>query len=293
MRSWARAIESYEDVPGPYKGFFEGMAHGADSFPYAVLTPRYEGFLRQEQEKLVCCPDRNLHILQSKDGKLAQTTYRLRDIHYVEIGNFLLQSWIKVRGVSSDGLLTTTLKFNTVSERLFGPIVDRVRAGAPQAVGVDLNAEQAKLREIDGLSLKLLNFGKSSILPGELVARAIWQPEIQAEVLSVLGRHLSRMVSNAHLGILTSQEVIVVRDNPSKDSKYGVTRFFVPLGGISSVSLNRGRDSQLVASLHFPEDDHLDLLYSPSKEGEVERFLEQLRSAVSEAETRRAAATGN
>jgi hypothetical protein len=169
---------------------------------------------------------------------------------------------------------------------------NKLKADSLQLAGADLNAERAKLRKITGLSLKLLNFAKNSILPGETVIRALWQPEIQAEGPSLLGRRISRTISAAHLSILTDKELIIVRDNPSKDSKYGATRIYIPLGRITSVSLDRKKNGWLVASLHFPENDWLDSLYSPSNGTEVERFLEQLGSMVSEMASGRRSAHG-
>ena len=280
MRSWAKAVESYDEVPDLYKGFFDALPHCDGAFPYAVLTPKYEGFLRREQEKLVCCQDSNLYVLQNKGSQLKPIAFRLRDIHYVDVGSFLLQSWLNIRGITSDGILTVTLKFNTVSEHLFGPILNKVRGSTLQPAGTDLNAERAKLSEIAGLSLKLLNLGKGSIQPGERLAGVLWQPEIQAQWLSLFGRPLSRTISPAHLSILTDREVILIRDNPSKDSKYGATRTFVPLAKIASVSLDEKKDGLLVTSLHLPENDRLDLLYSASNGAKVERVLEQLRTAA-------------
>jgi hypothetical protein len=221
--------------------------------------------------------------LQLRVSQLNQTAFRLRYIYYVEVGSFLLKSWVNVRGVSSQGLLTTTLKFNTVSERLFGPILNKVWTDAPQPAAIDPHVERARLREIEGLSLKLLNFGKNSILPAETVSQALWQPEIQPEILTLFAKWISRTISTVHLSILMDRELIVVRENPSRDSKYGVIRTYVPLGSIGSVSLDRKRDDSLTATLHFPENDRLELLYSPSNGAEVEGFLEELGSAVAEA----------
>lgn len=280
MRSWARAVGSYDDVPDPYKAFFDSLLPSAGAFSYAVLTPKYEGFLRQDQEKLICWVGASLYIVQARGNRLASTVFRLPDIHYVEMGTFLLQSWLKIRGVSSAGLVTVTLKFNTVSERLFDPIVGRVRAPSPWPAGASLQAEQAKLREIDGLSLKLLNFGKNGILPGETITRAIWQPEILIEGVSLLGRRLFCTASPAHLAILTAQELILVTDNPTRDSKYGVIRTYIPLDRIHSVTLWAREDDLLVASLYLAANDGLGLLYSRDKRGEVERFVEELGRLV-------------
>ena len=276
MRSWAIAVESYDDLPQVYRSFFAPSPSSDGPFPYAVLTPRYEGFLRREQEKLVFCPDSSLYVLQARGNQVLPTVFPLGELHYLEVGSFLLKSWIDLRGRSNQGLLTTTLRFNTVSERLFGPLLGKIRGGSLPATGADPDAERAKLREVAGLSLKLLNYGKSSILPGDRVLDAIWQPEIREEWLSRLGKRLARTRSTAHLSILTGRELILIRDNPSKDSKYGATRTFVPLDRIRSVSLAEKKDGLLAASLHLPENDRLDLLYSESNRTEIERFLEQV-----------------
>ena len=51
--SWAREIESPEMVPDLYKDFYSTQLNGNNKFPYSVITPKFNGFLRQENEKLI------------------------------------------------------------------------------------------------------------------------------------------------------------------------------------------------------------------------------------------------
>jgi hypothetical protein len=134
--SWAKAIESYDEVPEVYRASFETLVGDASRFPHAVLTPSYAGFITRAKEKLVCCLDGKIYVLEEARGHLASTCYSIGDISYVEVGSVLLQSWIKIRGLTSGGVLTSSeFKFNSVTDYLFTPIVERIRPAADYSEG--------------------------------------------------------------------------------------------------------------------------------------------------------------
>jgi hypothetical protein len=281
--SWARMVESYDEVPEIYKGFFDGLP--TSTFPYAVLTPTFKGFLHQESEKLVCSPDHVLYILERAKNDLLCTRYSLEDISYVEVGLILLKAWITIRGIASDGALTSsTLKFNAVTERLFTPMLKKIRTVAGGRTDADLGWELSKFNHLGTLNFKFMNFARRSILPGEEVMCTLLQPEIRATVITLLGRSLFRTISTAHLHILTDRELIMIRDENSdgwsREVRYGGIWTYVPLGKITSVSLTDRGDSLLVLSIHLPENDRLDSLFSTSARREIDFFLDQLESLL-------------
>jgi hypothetical protein len=278
--SWARRVNSYDEVPEFYKSFVDALLLDTGAFPYLVLTPTFKGFFRPENEKLVCSLGHEIHILERVGNRLVPTCYTVRNINYVEVGLILLQAWITIRGVAGDGLLTSsTLKFNSVTRYLFNPILDRMRSAPDGCPGVDLNVERAKFDYLSSLNFKFMNFARRALMPGERVVHILLQPWIRAKLLTILGRSFFRTISPAHLSILTDRELIMIRDDSGpgwhNEARYGGIWNYVPLDKIRRVSLTTRDEDLLVLSIHLPEEDHVDALFSVSMQPDVEEFLLQ------------------
>jgi hypothetical protein len=274
-RSWARVVETYDDVPALYKEFFADLLADGSTFPYAVLTPTYEGFLRRENEKLVCNPGHRLFILEKARNTFGCTCYAFEEINYVEVGEILLQAWMTVSGIANNGALTaSTFKFNAVTDYLFTPLVTRMRTGDRFTPAGDRRLEWLKFDYLGDLNFKFMNFARDSILPGERVLCSVLQPDIRLEVARILGHSFYRMVAPAHLTILTDCELITIRDDQSQlrneSTRYGGIWTYIPLCKITSVSLAEKEDNLLGLSIHLPGDDHLELLFSAANRREVE-----------------------
>lgn len=288
MLSWAKAVESHEEVPQVYRASFEALVGAASKFPYTVLTPSYAGFIRRAKEKLVSCVDGKVYVLEEARGDITSTCYPIRDISYVEVGAVLLQSWVKIRGVASDGVLTSSeLKFNTVTDHLFTPIVERIRRAADRSDGADMDVERSKFNHLSRLNLKLTNYARRSVMPGERVVHFILQQEVRAEVFRLLGRSLFRTISAPHMSILTDRELILIRDGAGrqwgKGTKYGGVWHCISLEKIASISLTDGDDNLLVMSVFLPGNDHMDALFSASNRREVDLLLTRFQSLAPEA----------
>ena len=73
-----------------------------------------------------------------------------------------------------------------------------------------------------------MNYAKRSLLGGEKVIQAIFQPEIRARVFTVLGKSFYRMVSPAKAIIFTDGELIAIREEERRVGEagtgaYGIT----------------------------------------------------------------------
>lgn len=280
--SWARAVESYDQLPETYKEFFKTFLGDTSTFPYAVLTPTFEGFIRRENEKLILGLDSKIYVLERVRDKLTSTCYPLDGINYVEVGTILLKSWIRISGVADNGALTSsTLRFNAVTDYLFTPILSKMRPASTPG-DTDQNSERAKFDYLVHLNFKFMNYARRSLVPGEKVIHTILQPEICATILTLFGRSLFRTISAAHLDILTDKELIMIRDKNnigrSDNTRYGGIWNYIPLDRIMSVSLTPSKNNLLVLSIHLPQDDHIDSLFSVSNQQEVELFLKQFET---------------
>ena len=81
----------------------------------------------------------------------------------------LLKGWITINGISGNGVLTsTTLKFNTVTDRLFAPFLKEIRLfdNATDSSGSrtpDLQAEGKKFDYLLRRNFKFMNYALSLI----------------------------------------------------------------------------------------------------------------------------------
>jgi hypothetical protein len=281
--SWARLVEFYDEIPEVYRAWLAPLIRGGGSLPYIVLTPTYEGYFRRENEKLVCLLDGSLHIVERTRDRLIPVSYRLEDISTVEVGAILLRGWITVRGLASSGLPTSsTLRFNTVTDRLFAPFVSAFRLGSRPPSGAGIDAERAKFDALMARDYKFMNYSRDSIMPGEEVLCYVLQPEIREPLISLFGRSLSRCISPTHIVILTDRELIVISEESGSvwqsfgAVKYGGIWQYVPLDRISSASLTTREDGRLNLSVHLPRRERLDLLFSPGARAEMKSLVEGL-----------------
>ena len=282
--SWARPVDSPAAVPPAYREFFESLLAGGRAFPYTVLTPSYQGFLHRATEKLVCDLDDEICILQRHAGTLEVHRYPLEGISYVEVRTFLLDSSIKIAGVTKHGVAaSTSFKFNAVTDYLFTPILRRIRLAAPGPRDASLGAEWEKFDHWVGLNYKFMNFAKRSLLAGDRVSQAILQPEIRTRVLTLLGKTLYGLVSPTHTCILTDRELITVREEErrSANDKYGGIWDYIPLGKIVELTLSQ-RDGRLFElSIQLPDGAPLEYLYQASAERELNQLLDRFRELTS------------
>ena len=282
--SWARPVESLAAVPAAYREFFEPLFAGGRAFPYAVLTPSYQGFLHKATEKLVCDLDDEICILQRRAGTLEAQRYPLEGISYVEVRTFLLDSSIKISGVTGHGLAaSTSFKFNAVTDYLFTPILHRIRFASHEPSEAGTEMEAGKFDHWVSLNYKFMNFAKRSLLAGDRVIHTILQPEIRTRALTLLGKTLYGLVSPTHMCILTDRELITVReeDRRSADDKYGGIWDYIPLDKIVDLSLSQ-RDGHLFElSIQLPDGAPLEYLYQASAERELNELLDRFRELAS------------
>jgi hypothetical protein len=295
-RSWARAIEGRDQVPEAYRSFFETGSGSAGPFPYTVLTPSYEGFLRPTVEKLVCCSDRQIHILEMKRHTLNCTSFAYDAIAQIEYGVLLLHSWITISGTADNqALATATFKFNSVTAHLFGPILEKMRPAADPTGGADLRVEQAKFDPLMRSNYKFMNYARRSLRPGARVVQSLMQPELRAKLVTLFGRTLSRSVAAAHMLILTDSELILVREEESSrwghDRPYGGIWSYIPLDKITSVTVTERDASLLVLSIALAGQAPLTSLFSASNKPAVELLASQTQTLA--AALRQASQTGD
>jgi len=281
--SWARLARSYDDVPEVFRDLLATLTGDADTFPYTVLTPSFQGFLRRPSEKLICTFEDEICVMEKAQNRAVSTCYPVREISTIEAGSILLKAWITLKGLDSTGALSTaTLQFNAVSESLFSPIINRVRP-LPDLF-VDHGAEMDRLNCLAPLNFKFMNYARRTIIPGERVIQFILQPEVRVDAPRLLGRSWWGTIHPAHLTILTNKELIIIRDEAgvrwNPDAKHGGIWTYIPLDKITTTSVARTDDGMHSMSIHLPGDDRIDSLFSTSREEEVTLLVGQVEGLI-------------
>ena len=279
--SWAQPVKSLSAVPDAYKSFFGPVLAGGRPFPYAVLAPTFDGYLHPETEKLVCTLDRAVWILERSGDAFLSISFPVGTISYLETRTVLLDSHIKITGLTSDGVpASTTLRFNAVTDYLFTPVLDFIRLAAGER---SQNTSVLQSEIFDGwmsASFKFMNYARRSVLGGETVVQAVLQPEIRRKVMAFLGMSFYRRVSPSLACILTDWELILIREETHQvaGEKYGGIWDYIPLDKIEKLSLVPRDDGVAVFSVQLPHNERLEALFElsakPGMDRLIDRFME-------------------
>jgi hypothetical protein len=278
--SWAQWLKTSADVPEAFQSFFESLRAAGRPFPYAVLTPTFEGYLETTTEKLICIPDREVNVLERKGNTHTVQSFPLEGISYVEMGTILLDSNFKISGETKSGSYeSSTLKFNTATDELFAPFLKAIRLGSLGARGNSRTLEPDNFNAWMGLSFKFMNYARRSLLEGEKVIQAVLQPEIRAKVMTVLGWTFYRRISPPLACILSDREFILIRetDKHLATEKYGGIWDYIPLKKIGRMALTSKNADVLILTIHLPHHDHLECLFQSSASQEVSQLINRFK----------------
>ncbi|MCJ7536638.1 MAG: hypothetical protein MUO57_14015 [Anaerolineales bacterium] len=283
--SWAKEIETIHRVPEIYKEFYDEFLDKSSDFPYSVITPTFNGFIHRENEKLICIQNNNIFILENVNNKLLRSCYAIGDINYVEFGTILLKAWIRITGLVDSGILSSsTLRFNSVTEYMFYPFVNKIRSAANNPSRFGKNSELSKFDYLSEVNFKFMNYARNSVLPEENIIDHVFQPEIHSTLFTLFGKNFYRTISTTHIGILTDKELIIIQDTGggrmNNNKRFGGIKYYIPLKKLHSVSLTVIDDDLLELSMTMSADEHIETLYSVSKKPEVERLLKNLSDLI-------------
>jgi len=281
--SWAKAVKSYADVPEVFKDFFEPYLAAGRSFPYAVLTPSFQGFIRTTSEKLICDLGDEIGVLERTGSTYAAQCYPLERISCVEVTSVLLDSRIKITSATQQGTpASITLRFNSVTDYLFTPFLDRMRlggVGSTEAVrGSDLEVFDHWARS----SYKFMNYARGSLLGGEVVVHAVLQPEVRMSRIRILGKTFYKTVSPTLAVILTDRELITIREEFRQvgSHRYGGVWDYIPLDKIAALSLSERDAGMLLLSIDLPAGARLEYLVQAAMRKEIDPLLDGFKQRM-------------
>jgi len=281
-KSWATRLTTYEEVPPECQKFFEPLQKAGRYFPYCVVTPTYEGFLNRSREMLVCTFDQKIYFLHKNDIPVNVTYFDFKDVCHISFRKVLLESGLQISGTDQEGQNTTIeLRFNTVTDYLFTPIINEIRQ-------TQFNGKETKddfdFSELESVSYKFANFARHSLLPGKKTLQVIWQPELrtgrfQQPIFNFLNKVFTRLIFTNHVTLLTDQELILIREDEHQVRKenYGGVWDFVPLKHIEEFSLDAHSDGLVNLLLTLTGGFSLTSLFEPSQKANLNLMINALK----------------
>ena len=278
--SWATCIKSYTEVPDVYKDFFKSILADERVFPYTVMTPSYERFVHKTTEKLISDFGNDIYVLERKGDTFETQCYPIDGIIYVEMRTALLAASFKLCGLTNQGnYASSTLKFNSVTDYLFAPILKRVRPVPLDSKIVGQGTETNKFNCLGDVNFKFMNLAKHSLLEGEKVIQFILQPEIIEKILTILKKTYCRIISTTHMIILTDRELIVIQEEAihMREDRYGGIWEYIPLNKIKSLSVSGENDGLLELTIQLPDETSYKLLFQASAEEELNQLSDRFK----------------
>jgi hypothetical protein len=283
MAAWSKVIESQSDIPEAYRSCFDKHIGNEQSFPHVILTPPLDKFSHKTTEKLICDIDHVIYIFERNGDRIVTSCYPYHEICEVELGVILLDSWLTIRGKTTQGEANvSTIEFNTASMRHFAPILKKLRSAPRIEEDAQFTAEKDKFSYLSEVNFKFMNYGRESLMPGETVLQILLQPEIREPRWSIFGKTFYKTISLAHLTILTDRDLILIRDTErnkaSRLSRYGGIWQFIPLSCLESLNLSESAHQRLTLSIGSRSGKTIEKLFEISSQTELEQFCSQFQT---------------
>ncbi len=243
MKAWPEKINSYDDIPKVFKDFFYQRD---EKFPYTVYIPANSTLLKKRNEKLLSLYDDSLSVLvNTKDGVIEKKC-SFDEISYIEKVSILMMGKLKIFGE-----ISVSLYFNTMGDKVFNKIITAIRNYLSQDKKFSQkNEDEKELLEILGKNnLKYLNSIMELIQNEATVHSVLFQPEVRKKVIQKRGEKTIFKYIASHVTVLTSSEIIHIREEKSKSmtlkTSYGTVSLIIPLEKINHVELNKDEKEEL------------------------------------------------
>jgi len=273
--SWARTITSYEGIPQVFAEFVPQM----EPFQYIIYSPPDRWGDRQANSKLTCMYQDRIVVLEVINNKASEACYWFKDINYIEQGTMLLYSWIGIHGMIDGKLSTSIVEYNAVVAHLFNRIVKTIRQVHLMPDNRDDDRELSKLEFLNKLNYKFFNYSRESILPGEKIIDTVYQPAMYEKFLIVL----KKIVTLAHLIILTDKEIIIIKDDElvkikkRYDFKHGGVWAYIPLDKIINMTITVNEKKGLLIFVLSVKEEAISLLFSALEQQDLEVLLREFK----------------
>jgi hypothetical protein len=273
--SWARPIQSFEEIPNAFKEFLPQ----SELFPYIIYSPTDSWGEKQTNAKLTCMYRDKIVVLEVIKGKVNTVCYWFNDIDYIEHGTMLLYSWIGIHGFVDGKLSNSIVEYNSVVTPYFHPIVKAIRQIHPISETIGDNQDLSKLDYLNILNYKFFNYSHESILTGEEIVRTVYQPAVYEKFMLFL----TRIVTLSHLTILTNKELIIIKEEElievkrKSNVKNGGVWVYIPLHKILNITIDSNKRINLLTLVISVKQNTIKLTFSSPKRRDLEAFIAEFR----------------
>lgn len=272
---WARPIQSFAEIPQPFKEFIPQ----SELLPYIIYSPADNWAQRQTNAKITCMYQDKVVLLELIENKVNVICYWLKDIHYIEQGTMLLYSWIGIHGLVDGTLVISIIEYNSVVTSYFYPIVKAIRQILPTTETISDKRDLSKLQFLERCNYKFYNYSQESIMPGEKIVAAVYQPAIYEKFMILF----TRIVTLAHLTILTDKELIIIKDEElievtnKSNVKNGGVWAYIPLHKILTITLDGNVRKDLLTLVISVKNDDISLHFSSLKQLDLEEIIKKFK----------------
>jgi len=259
-KAWPSEISSLADIPQTFREHFRQKG---SSFPYTVYIPANTTFFKRAYEKLLCLYDGYLSVLEDTRKGIVEKEITFDKISYIESASILMVQWLKIFGPSP-----LTVHYHKMAESYLGKIITDIRRKicSMDKTAEHTEAEEKLLESLKTTSFKYLTTAKDMLLDEETVTNVIFQPEIKRKISQKRGKQTITEHLSSHATILTSSEIIHIREEKrkvlAKKPSYGTVTLMIPLQRVDKVELTTDRAEELKRLTVYVLDTHnLEFLY--------------------------------
>lgn len=235
MKAWTERLKSLAEIPEVFKDHFYQRT---ESFPYTVYIPANSTLLKKRTEKILSLYDDSLTILENTENGVVELKCSFAKISYIEKASMLMLGTVKIFGETP-----VTLYFNAMGDKIFSRIITAIRNNlCNNKKNVQRNYGEKDLFEfLVKSNLKYLNSVLEMIQSKENVYSVVFQPGIRRNVKQKRSEKVKLEYLASHVTILTSTEIIHVREVKSKSltfkPSYGTVSLIIPLDKVKNVKV--------------------------------------------------------
>jgi hypothetical protein len=279
-RTWVRRVISSDDLPPEFKPVFPVQEK---EFPYTLIVPEDKfSLFHKRNSQIVWIDDDQIGSIELMRKGSRTFSSKFEDVLFIERGKVLLHSWLKIV-TSTDSLY---IRFNSTNERLFIPIIDKIRRGMGGSqnlypvVDEKNGLELSKFDYLMPIDFKYMNYGRESIRSDDSVISVVYQPDRCIHELKILSKIFFRRYATSHLSIVTEKELILIKENKKtkteKDCLYGAVFTYIPHRQINEVLfIPNNENSQYNMEIILSENTYLSSEFSNAN-GEMKLLQEYL-----------------
>lgn len=242
-----KRVRIWQDIPAHYRALFSEN----EEIPYMIYLPGSSSVLFKRKEKLIVLSHNRLILYEGNPASVQEIYFD--EILFIEHGKMLFSFWLTIVCESQ----TYTIRYNR-GENDFFPVMDSIRLKSyqveKQIFTPEDYQERKKINWLSNMHYKFMNTAKRSLLPGQRIVEALFQPSYTFQKNPYL--QFMKHVYNPHLCMMTDNELILIQERKTIRTmtydQYSVKKLFIPYQNIQSIHRkedNNHETLQIILSL--------------------------------------------